>query len=115
MRGFTLMEILVALTILAIAFTAIFKAVSSQTRGLLYLQNKTAAEWVALNVIAEKQLNLLSETSGTEKMFNTIWHWCITTQPTAYHGITLINVAVSQTEESNSIVHVTGYLKDDIA
>ena len=48
LRGFTLFEVLVALSIIAIAMTAVMKVQVQQSRNHLYLEQKIAAHWIAL-------------------------------------------------------------------
>ena len=51
-RGFTLIEVLVALVIVAIGMAAVLGALSSSANTLSFLRDKTFAQWVALNQIA---------------------------------------------------------------
>ena len=52
-RGFTLLETLVALMILAIALAAAFRALGLTTRAAADLRDRTLADWVADNRLAE--------------------------------------------------------------
>ena len=78
-KGFTLMEVLVALSVLAIALAAIIQSISTNTNHAGYLREKTMAHWVAMNKIAEMQsLNEYPPTGnkrGTEEMAGHEWHW----------------------------------------
>jgi general secretion pathway protein I len=56
-RGFTLVEVLVALIIVAMGLAALMVAVSSTARTSGYLRDKTLAQWIALNRISEVRLN----------------------------------------------------------
>jgi len=47
--GFTLVEVLVALMIVAMALAALMVAVSGTARTSGYLRDKTLAQWMALN------------------------------------------------------------------
>ena len=51
--GFTLLECLVALAILAVALTASFRALGASTRAVETLREHTLASWVAYNRLAE--------------------------------------------------------------
>ena len=51
-HGFTLIEILVALSIIAIALGSLIKASGSHTQSASYLKQKTLAHYVAMNEIA---------------------------------------------------------------
>lgn len=64
-RGFTLIEVLVALAIVAIGMAAVLEALTSSANTAVYLQDKTLAEWVALNRIATVRLSGNVPTAGT--------------------------------------------------
>ncbi len=51
-RGFTLLETLVALAILAIAMAAVLRVAGAQTRHAEELRLRVAADWVAQNRLA---------------------------------------------------------------
>lgn len=53
--GFTLLEVLVAMAIFAVAAMALLNAGRDQLQSSTYLENKTFAHWVAMNQIAEMQ------------------------------------------------------------
>lgn len=48
-RGFTLIEVMIALAIFAVAMSALMSAMSANTRNLTNLQNRTLAHWLASN------------------------------------------------------------------
>ncbi|MFO7808537.1 type II secretion system minor pseudopilin GspI, partial [Guyparkeria sp.] len=52
-RGFTLLEVLVALVVLAVALGALIKAGSEHARNTAYLQERALAGWVAGNLVAD--------------------------------------------------------------
>ena len=53
--GFTLLEVMVALTILAVALAALVKSGSDHARNTIYLQERTKAHWAGENLLAEYQ------------------------------------------------------------
>ncbi|MGE0581686.1 MAG: type II secretion system minor pseudopilin GspI [Steroidobacteraceae bacterium] len=55
-RGFTLIEVLVALVIVAVGMAALLGTLSSAADSSIYLRDKTFAEWIALNRISELRL-----------------------------------------------------------
>jgi len=55
--GFTLVEVLVALMIVAMGLAALMVAVSSAARTSSYLRDKTLAQWIAVNRLTEVRLN----------------------------------------------------------
>jgi general secretion pathway protein I len=79
-RGFTLIEVLVALVIVAFGMAAVLAALSSAADNIGALREKTLAQWVALNQVADVRLNLQPPQTGTSegdvKNFgNGDWHW----------------------------------------
>ena len=56
-RGFTLVEVLVALMVVAIGLAAMMVAVSGTARTSGYLRDKTLAQWIAMNRLTEVRLN----------------------------------------------------------
>ena len=52
-RGFTLLEMLVALTVLAIALLAALRASSTGLQNTVEIRNRLLASWVAQNRLAE--------------------------------------------------------------
>ncbi len=89
-RGFTLVEVMVALMVVALGLGALMVAVTSTARTSKYLRDKTLAEWIALNHLSELRLSanksglttttqstLSSQSSdATEVKFaNRTWHY----------------------------------------
>lgn len=77
--GFTLIEVIVALAIIAIGMAAAVKTVSSTTLNSAYLRDKTFSYWVAQNQLAE--IEALDSTppigtsNGEEKLAGITWYW----------------------------------------
>ncbi len=63
-RGFTLLEGLVALTVLAVALGALVKAGSDHARNTAYLQERTLAHWAGSNLLAEYESGMRPATDG---------------------------------------------------
>lgn len=64
MRGFTLIEVLVALAIVAVGMSALLSAMSSAADTNLYLRDKMFAEWIALNRVEEVRLQFRKPSKG---------------------------------------------------
>jgi general secretion pathway protein I len=54
--GFTLIEVLAALVIVALGMLGVITAVTQTARNGTYLREKTLAHWIAMNVITEQRL-----------------------------------------------------------
>jgi general secretion pathway protein I len=78
-RGFTLVEVLVALMIVAMGLAALMLTVSSTARTSGYLRDKTLAQWMALNRLSEVRLNLTTFGQNTDtgeiNFANRTWHY----------------------------------------
>ncbi len=77
--GFTLMEVLVALTVISVALAALLSGVSDGTRNARYLRDKILAHWVAMNHITEVQVRnewpAVGKKEGSSPMGARDWHW----------------------------------------
>jgi general secretion pathway protein I len=78
-RGFTLLEVLIALAIVAMAVGALLGTVTSSASSIIYLKEKTIAEWVALNRLTEvriaKNMPDLGKRTGNAEMGGMRWQW----------------------------------------
>lgn len=78
-HGFTLLEVLIALAILAILMVSAIKITADNIKNLWYLENKTLAAIVASNHIV--QLRLAKEKpeklDGWDDMAGRRWYWQI--------------------------------------
>ena len=96
--GFTLIEVLVALAIVAIGMAAVLSALTSSASTVLYMRDKTLANWVALNHIAEQRLRpqmpQLGNSDGDVDYAGRKWHWRQETVATAVQGMVRMDVHV---------------------
>lgn len=79
-RGFSLLEVLIAMVVIGIALLALASTGSKQVHQLQQLHEQTLAHWVAQNVITEFRLATIhppGETSGVEKMGQQNWYWLL--------------------------------------
>jgi general secretion pathway protein I len=78
-RGFTLIEVLIALTVVALSAGALLGAVTSSASNVIYLKEKTLAEWVALNRLTEIRMAVDMPAEGRRKGSTTMagmrWEW----------------------------------------
>jgi len=78
-RGFTLIEVLVALAIVAVALAAGFRSVAQSAESASALKARTLALWVAQNRLATAQLEVptpgVGERSGQETQAGAEFAW----------------------------------------
>lgn len=115
-RGFTLLEVLVALIIISVALTAIFYALYADNRIASDLQTKTFAYWVAKNTLADYQVrnahgpNLPSSEEGEGVQLGHHWKWTINVQPTPTEHVFAVIVDVKMDQETTGRALLRGYL-----
>ena len=100
-NGFTLIEVLLALAVIAIAFTALLKATSQDIAASSRIRDKTISHWIATQGITLIQLGLLSspnnqEISEVTTLFNQTWYWRASLKSTPIKSIQKITVTVSK-------------------
>ena len=97
-RGFTLIEVLVALAIAAMGLASVLAVVTNSARNSVYLRDKTFASWIAANRITELRLGTtmpsVDKTSGDLEYAGQKWKWEQTVTQTEVPGMRRIDVAV---------------------
>lgn len=110
-RGFTLVEVLVAVAIVALAVTGILMVMMRQIDGTSYLRDKVFAHWVALNqmelaVLANNYSNDVPKDvlTGTEDMAGSTWYWRAEPKATANAGAVQLEITVAAQEGKDAPV-----------
>jgi general secretion pathway protein I len=122
--GFTLIEVLVALAIVAIGMAAVMGSLTSSASTVVYMRDKTLANWVALNHIAEQrllpQMPQLGKSDGDVDFAGQKWHWQQETVATAVQGMVRMDVHVRpadvKTDEDRGwYMSLSGIMGDAVA
>lgn len=119
-QGFTLLEVLVALAVFAVAAVALMNVNQSQLTLSRQIEDKTFAHWVALNQITEMQLRQAwpepGEERGRSPMAGRQWEIVIKTTPTTANSMRRIEVSVREasddmTQEMPVLTSLSGFLE----
>ena len=104
-KGFTLIEVIVALGIIATAMAAVMMTVSANVRNATGLKERTFAHWVAMNKMNELMLQNESEfpsikkTTGSVLMAEHEWFWEQEVEKTEVDTVRRVYLRVRVNEE----------------
>lgn len=117
--GFTLVEVLVALTIIAIALGALLNTAGTQASSTAYLKHKTIAHWVAVNELTQLQIASefpdLGDKRGSTEMANHAWYWIRTTKQTEDENAREVTFTVYADEDyKENLTSLVGYATQDV-
>jgi len=108
-RGFTLVEVLVALAIVALAITAVLVSMMRQIDGTTYLRDKMFAHWVAENQLELALLRNAASNrvpqdtqSGSVEMAGSTWYWRAEPKRTGAQGFVQLEISVAASEDKNA-------------
>ncbi len=114
-KGFTLIEVLVALAIIAIALMAALRAAGQGTSNVGELRSRLLAGWVAENLLAEHRaradwLPLGMQTgSGRQSGQDFTWREEVIATPNASFRRVDVRVFAAG-DESHSLAHLAGFI-----
>jgi len=100
-KGFTLIEVLLALSVIAIALTALIKATAQTVSTTSRIKEKSISHWVAMQGVSTIQLGLLTvppnqEITQVTRMLGQRWYWRAKLLPTPIKHLQQINITVSK-------------------
>jgi len=122
-RGFTLIEVLVALAVVTLGMAALLGTLNSAAGTAGYLQDKTLAEWIALNQVATVRLSAQGPskggTDGEVDYAGRKWKWTQTVDDMPIPGVLSIVVKVRPSDVAASgdnawYADVTGVVGDAV-
>jgi len=115
--GFTLLEVLIALAVLALSMGAAIKAVGDYTNNEAYLRDRTIAMWVARNVLVRFQVENewpdVGERKGTEEMGRREWRWLGVISQTEEEELRRLDVkvfALDSEDDESPVSVLSGFL-----
>ena len=115
-RGFTLLEVMVALAIVALGMMAVHAQLNRYAVGAAIIENKVLASWIASNRIAElsvaPQWPPLGETLDEVDFAQRTWVWRSRITETPVENLRRVDVSVSLANEPEQVIHtVSGLLE----
>lgn len=109
--GFTLIEVMVALTVVAVTLPALLFLLSQQIDGTAYLRDRSVAQWVAADRVAEVRLAVAKQRrasagvlAGQSERAGRTWYWRSEIQETPVPGFLRLTVSVTAEEDNEDAV-----------
>ncbi|MBF0263353.1 MAG: type II secretion system minor pseudopilin GspI [Magnetococcales bacterium] len=115
-RGFSLLETVAALAVLAVALAASMRVVGEYARNASYLKERTLAHWVAMNQATEWRLRHEwpepGMRQGMERMADRDWHWRVLISTTQEETVRRLEVLVrpEEGETTQPLARLESYL-----
>jgi general secretion pathway protein I len=120
-HGFTLIEVMVALVVIALGMIGVIQAVSQTASNSGYLRDKTVAHWVAMNQLTAVRLQKaapgVDKSSDEVEMAGRSWKWTMEVTQTPVETIRRIDISVrpADAKDGSSLASVTGFYGTAVA
>ncbi|MBL0164579.1 MAG: type II secretion system minor pseudopilin GspI [Xanthomonadales bacterium] len=112
-RGFTLLEVLIALVVVALALLALTRTAGGQISRFDGLRERTLAGWVAANVLSETRIATplppVGKRDGRTRLGNRDWRWSLEVKATDDPGMRRLDVAVFAADSNEPSASLTGF------
>ena len=112
-RGFTLLEVMVALAILALTLGAMIQAGGASARNVAMLRDRTLASWVALNKVNEALLQREWPEPGshadTVTLSNREWYWEVRIGKTSDPELRRVEVTVRDQKNAAPLAELIAF------
>jgi len=112
-RGFTLIEVLIALAVIALALLALTRTASMQIRDFDALRERTLASWVAANALTETRLAspfpATGRSDGHMQLGAREWRWTREVLATQNAEIRRIDIRVFEGDSTQPSATLSGF------
>lgn len=114
-RGFTLIEVLVALAVIAIGLVAVLAVAARSGRVDFELQQRTFAAWVASNQMERMRLATswpgIGSSDGKITLADQHWHWKATVEKTEDPDLRRVTLSVAPEDKPDDpVTRLLGFL-----
>ncbi|MEG3179684.1 type II secretion system minor pseudopilin GspI [Sphingomonas sp. LT1P40] len=110
-QGFSLIEALVALAVLAIAAVGLVRAVESHIDSTRAMERRAAAMWVAENRLAEIQLADPAANAPQTTLLGQQWRVAVKRTRTGDPAIDKVNIQVFAAKERSALASLDGFVE----
>ena len=114
--GFMLVEVVVALAIVAVGIMAVLKTIGETASSVQRLKEASFAAWIADNRLTEMRLSgqmpSVDETEGDVEFAGRRWHWTANVSQTPVEGLRRIDMTVRREEDpaGSALAKLAGFV-----
>lgn len=105
-KGFTLLEVLVALAVVATSMAALIKVAGENVSNAAYLRDRTVAQWVAADKATELQVTgawpAVGRSNGTVMQAGREWRWEVDVSDTPEASVRRLEISVRLAENRDA-------------
>lgn len=106
--GFTLLEVLVALAVLAVGAVSLLTATQTHVTRISDIENRTVARWVADNRLAALRIGV--QQTDVVEMLGQSWGVVVTRMETLDPDLQRVDVGVALSSDNRNLFTLTGFI-----
>jgi general secretion pathway protein I len=118
-RGFTLLEVLIGLVVLALALLALSRTAASQINSFGALRERTLAGWLAADVLAQTRVVTscppTGKSDGRRQFGGRNWRYDVVVQATPVPSVRRLDVHVYNADAADApMAELAGFCGEDL-